>query len=154
MPDEYLWDRTGEVDSEIDQMEKQLGKYRSKRPQFSAPKPVWHWYAVAAGIVIALMAGWRYWPTTPSDWTMDGQILAVNRVIGIDKPTEVEVGTIGRLNFKPGSRFRILKSETNEEVMELLQGSFDALIIANPYVFRVVTEPARLDDLGLSLIHI
>lgn len=150
MPDEYLWDRSGELDPEIDQLEKQLGKYRCEQHQFYAPKSVWHWYAVAAGVVIALMAGWQYWPTTPSDWIMNGQTLAVNRVIGIDKPTEVEVGSIGRLNFKPGSRFRILKSAVDEEVMELLEGSFDALIIANPYVFRVVTEPARLDDLGCA----
>jgi hypothetical protein len=36
------------------------------------------------------------------------------------------------------------------EVMALERGSFDALIIADPYRFRVVTPGAQLDDLGCA----
>ena len=150
MPEEYLWDRSGEASAEEKALEAQLGKYRHLGKPLQHQKPVWWSYAAAAAIVLASLLAWRVWPEAASDWTMNGKTVAMNRVIRLSEKSEVEVGRIGRVRFEAGSRFRILQSSPKSEVMELLEGKFDAFIIADPYVFQVQTPPARLDDLGCA----
>lgn len=150
MPDDYLWDRSGAPDLELQQLEQQFGKYKRQPTPLRPSGRRWMPLAIAAGLIFMLAIGWQYWPAQPTDWLMAGQPVALNRVITTTAATEVEVGEIGRLQFRPGSRFRIVKSTDTQKVMQLLEGSFDALIISDPYVFQVITESGRLDDLGCA----
>jgi ferric-dicitrate binding protein FerR (iron transport regulator) len=147
MAEDYLWDRSGKASEEELALEEQLGKYRHVRKPLPKPKPTWWIYAAAASL---LLGAWQFWPEKNSDWTMNGKALAINRVIQLSEKAEVEVGSIGRLRFEAGARFKILNSSPQSEVMELLEGKFDAFIIAAPYVFQVQTPPAKLDDLGCA----
>jgi ferric-dicitrate binding protein FerR (iron transport regulator) len=72
MPDDYLWDRSGEPDPEIERMEQVLGRLRSKQPpEWRAPSKLrempapgaWaaqvRWQgAIAAGVVLVISAAW------------------------------------------------------------------------------------------------
>src|ERR1700730_11221745 len=67
MRDEYLWDRSGEPDPEIQKLEEVLGRLRSKQspPQWSEKSRVrtipergrWRG-AIAAGVVLIIAASW------------------------------------------------------------------------------------------------
>jgi hypothetical protein len=66
MKEDYLWDKSGEVDVEIEQLEKMLGSLRYKRPAEPLPLPAVsrstfrfnsNWLAAAAAIVLLLLAG-------------------------------------------------------------------------------------------------
>jgi hypothetical protein len=67
MNEDYLWDKSGEPDPEIQQLEQTLGRLRYKRPAEPLPLPVLMrpWYrpgfspalAIAATLVILLLAG-------------------------------------------------------------------------------------------------
>lgn len=150
MPEDYLWNRSGEPSAEEKALEAQLGKYRHVRKPLRPSKPVWWIYAIAASAALGCFLTWKLWPAAQSDWTMNGKTIAMNRVIHLSEKTELEVGHIGRVRFEAGSRFRILQSSPASEVMELLEGKFDAFIIADPYVFQVQTPTAKLDDLGCA----
>ena len=150
MPEDYLWDRSGEASAEEMALESQLGKYRHTKKPLKAARPVWLNYAAAAALLIGCFFAWRRLPEQQSDWMMNGKPLAMNQIVRVGEKTEVEVGAIGRVRFEAGSRFRVLTSSPSSEVMELLEGKFDAFIIADPYVFQVQTPPAKLDDLGCA----
>jgi hypothetical protein len=66
MKEDYLWDKSGEVDDEIEQLENMLGSFRYKRPAEPLPLPASsrHWFrlnstllAAAAAIALLLFAG-------------------------------------------------------------------------------------------------
>jgi ferric-dicitrate binding protein FerR (iron transport regulator) len=68
MNEDYLWDKSGEPDPEIEQLEKALGSLRFKRPQEPLPLPAttprWSFrlsfspaLAAAAALLILLLAG-------------------------------------------------------------------------------------------------
>lgn len=66
MKEDYLWDKTGEVDEEIAELENMLGRLRYKRPAQPLPLPaITHsWFrlntaalAIAASLVLLLLAG-------------------------------------------------------------------------------------------------
>jgi hypothetical protein len=66
MKEDYLWDKSGEVDAEIEQLEKTLGSLRYKRPAEPLPLPAAgrslfrfnsNWLAAAAAIALLLLAG-------------------------------------------------------------------------------------------------
>lgn len=157
----YLWDRTPSPDpaedAELVRLEAHLGQYHhhAQPPMKSRmnPRPWSRYLALAACLTfIAFLSWWelRSKPAPiPTAWTRNGQQLKLRQEYKTIAEETVQVASIGRLRFQPGSRFRILESAQNE-VMELLEGHFDALIIADPYRFRVVTAGARLDDLGCA----
>ncbi len=157
----YLWDRTPSrdpvEDAEFLRLEAHLGQYRRiARPPVQIKPTPRHWskYLVLAAslTLVAVLSWWELRPKPapiPTAWTRNGQQLNLKEEYKTNSEETVEVASIGRLRFQPGSRFRILES-AQDEVMELLEGNFDALIIADPYRFRVVTAGARLDDLGCA----
>jgi hypothetical protein len=68
MNEDYLWDKSGEPDPEIEQLEKTLGSLRYKRPQEPLPLPAssprWSFrmsfspaLAIAASLLILILAG-------------------------------------------------------------------------------------------------
>lgn len=59
MNDDYLWDKSGEPDSQIQQLEEILGtlRYQPKPLQLPRQRNYRPWLAIAAMFVIALLAG-------------------------------------------------------------------------------------------------
>src|SRR5262245_4432240 len=65
MNDDYLWDKTGEPDPEIEHLEQVLGTLRYQPRSFEVPRDrqmkdraTWRsWMAIAAAILIAIVAG-------------------------------------------------------------------------------------------------
>ena len=76
MNDNYLWDKSGEPDPDIEQLERTLGNLRHKAPEkpLSLPvvsRPIFRFRlnrmsAIAAGIVILLLAGGLWLSLRPS----------------------------------------------------------------------------------------
>jgi hypothetical protein len=65
MNDEYLWDKTGEPDPQVQQLEEILGSLRYQPKPLEIPKELplprrgnyFPWLAIAAGVLLALLAG-------------------------------------------------------------------------------------------------
>lgn len=59
MNDDYLWDKSGEPDPQIQQLEEILGtlRYQAKPLQLPRRRNYFPWLAIAAAIVITLLAG-------------------------------------------------------------------------------------------------
>ena len=76
MSEDYLWDKSGEPDPEVEQLERALGQLRYKAPKKPLPlpqvsRPLFRFRlnglsAVAAGIVILLLAGGLWLRLRPS----------------------------------------------------------------------------------------
>ncbi len=154
----YLWDRTPsgrpEEDAAYRELEAALGKYRrTSAPVAGKRIPPRKYLAMAACLLLVAALAWREArpaaKAVPTSWQRGSEQLHLGREYRAGREETVTVAAIGRLRFAAGARFRILETGKNE-VMELLEGRFDALIIADPYRFRVVTAGARLDDLGCA----
>jgi hypothetical protein len=73
MKDDYLWDKTGEPDPQIQQLEEILGTLRYQPKQLEIPEDLplprrrnyVPWLAIAAGLLLALLAG-GIWLSTRS----------------------------------------------------------------------------------------
>ncbi len=65
MKDDYLWDKSGEPDPQIQQLEEILGtlRYQPKPLQLPRQRNYRPWLAIAATLVVALLAG-GFWLTT------------------------------------------------------------------------------------------
>jgi hypothetical protein len=58
MNEDYLWDKSGEPDPEIQQLEEILGtlRYQPKPLRLAPRRNYWSWLAIAATVVVALLA--------------------------------------------------------------------------------------------------
>jgi hypothetical protein len=73
MNDDYLWDKTGEPDPQVQQLEEILGILRYQPKPFELPEELplprrrnyFPWLAIAAGVLLALLAG-GIWLSTRS----------------------------------------------------------------------------------------
>ena len=74
MKEDYLWDKTGEADPDVEQLEKALGRLRYKRPTKPLPLPVvrrpWQRFnssllAAAAAVLFLVMAAALWMALTP-----------------------------------------------------------------------------------------
>ena len=67
MKDDYLWDKSGEPDPQIQQLEEILGtlRYQPKPLQLPRQRNYRPWLAIAATLVVALLAG-GFWLKTRS----------------------------------------------------------------------------------------
>ena len=63
MPDDYLWDRSGPPDPEIERLERLLGRFRGSpsalapRPSSFLPRPSIAYLAIAASLLAACALG-------------------------------------------------------------------------------------------------
>ena len=167
MSDEYLWDRSGEPDPEIERLEKLLSpfRYQGRRPLRN-----YRWWAVAAAAV--LVAGiWRLVvPHTPAEKTswqavrMEGAPRINGRAVGdpadvytgqrieTDAKSRVEVrsDSIGQVELEPNSEMYVKESREYRQLLSLRHGVLHALIWAPPSQFAVDTPSVRAVDLGCS----
>lgn len=153
MSDEYLWNRTGEPETDVEQLEKLLA------PLAYRPKPTrnrwWRWIipgAIAAGIAIV---AFFVRPAAPTDWAVSisnsaprpvkkGEVIETKG----SATASLQSSFVGQLNLEPGSRLKLIDSNDDGQRFSLEHGVIHALIWAPPAKFVVNTPSAKAIDLG------
>jgi hypothetical protein len=146
MNEDWLWDRSGPPDPEIERLEKTLAplRYRYRTPVVSPARRYW---PVAAAVVAAAAAliVWSV-PTAPeTQWKIGsakvrrGQVLRTHR-----NALQLEAEAVGRVDIAPNSELRA----TADKRLALAHGEVHAYIWARPTEFVVETPSARAIDLG------
>lgn len=170
----YLWDKSQPVDSEIQQLEQTLSLLRYKG---EAPRQIHRWkfarLAIAASIILAI--GVWLVVNQPTDSSMSGwDVVALTGIATIDsKPlnkagqlgigqwletdknstARVSVSSIGDVTVYPNSRIGLLVSmEEKEHRLKLDHGKIKAFITAPPRLFFVDTPSALAVDYGCEYI--
>jgi len=157
MNEDYLWDRSGEADEEMQQLEQLLSQFRyggrKKRAKL-------RWLpAIAASVCATVGIGlYSHFSTSLgaiTDWTLtlEGRQPApvrAGQVIETDGRTQatLEAGQVGRVQIEPASRFRLEKAGRSEQRFLLDHGTIHAFIWAPPTQFVVDTLSAKTVDLG------
>jgi hypothetical protein len=102
MKEDYLWDKSGEPDAEIAELEQTLGRLRYKRPVEPQPLPTTSRtrlrplfspaFAIAATLVILLLAGGLWLGLRRANNTGGRDAAAVDKTPGISQPAPVVSG--------------------------------------------------------------
>lgn len=152
MSEEYLWNRTGEPDGEIERLEKLLVPLAYCPP---AKSQRWRWFvpvaAAAALVVIALV----WMQPVKTDWTVSladaeprslkkGEVIETS--VGIT--ASVRSDSVGYLTLAPQSRIKLTDASTGRQQFSLDHGLIRAVIWAPPANFAINTPSARAVDLG------
>jgi hypothetical protein len=150
MNENWLWDRSGPPDDEIERLEKTLAplryRHRPLEPGFRPAPRRRYWLAAAA--VIAAAVGLILWkgPQAPTTgWQVAGAQVHQGDVLrtGTGALT-LEAEAVGRVDIAPDSVVRA----TSGKRLRLDHGQLHAFIWARPREFVVDTPSARAVDLG------
>jgi len=177
MPDDYLWDPSGEPDAEIVRLEALLKPLRHKDVALLLPAraPARRRYAsaamqvltAAASLVLVVGAAWFASAIRSKGWTVQSLAgapsvadtlidassrLPVGEVLTTDAGSRarIDVGSIGIVDVEPNSRVRLITSRAGEHRLALDRGQIRALIWAPPRLFFVNTPSATAIDLGCA----
>lgn len=178
MNDDYLWDGSGTPDPEVEQLEKQLGRFQHTPAEFEFPaaatsplytrtsrKRLW----LAAAAVVMLLGGILLMRalTGRVEWTIagvegspriGGKIVARNQLWKIGERLEtdassrvrLQVDDLGQVEVGPNARVELLQASVTQQQIRLLQGTIHAKVTAPPYVFLVRTPTAYAMDMGCA----
>jgi hypothetical protein len=151
MNDDYLWDRSGAPDPEIERLEEVLAplRYRHRAEVVRMPKPSrapWAMAAAAAVVLGAVGLSQFAVPTAQdSAWQVAGTNVRRGQVLRTgDAGVRLEADAVGRVDLSPNSVLRA----TGEKRLELKRGELHAFIWAPAREFVVDTPSARAVDLG------
>lgn len=162
-PDDYLWDRTGQPDPEIEHLERLLAPlaYRPRPYERSwVRRHLLFTAAIAAALVVAMTAVWSAsrrpqgpsWQVVALQGPREPQRISRGGTIetGATSRLRLELDTFGHVVVEPGSRLQLLVTKPDEQRMSLIQGKIHAEIWAPPHQFYVNTPSAVAVDLGCS----
>ena len=151
---DYLWDRTGAPDREVERLEAALAPLRLELSRAPAPARSIPWGAIAACAILGA-AAWQLLPETirqQTDWVIADEgraVYAGERLIAPQGgPLTLDSDNFGRIALQPGSELQVMESAPGRQRMNLRQGELHALIWAPPRQFVVDTPSARAVDLG------
>lgn len=177
MSDEYLWNRSGPVDPEVERLERLLGRLRSTPPEpdwkrveaaTAGSRPSLFFLAAAAVLVLASAATLRLAiGEPPASWsvvrvsgepTVGDTRVAGSARLGVgewlstdaDSSASVAIGTVGRLDVDPATRLRLLSARDGDQRVSLVQGTVHAVVWAPPGQFVVETPASTAVDLGCA----
>jgi hypothetical protein len=162
MNEDYLWDKSGEPDPEIQRLENLLAPLRhklDKTPVLSFPKRprIPYLLAIAASLLVLCGAGWVAWQRTRPAWqvaTVSGtpslKRLAKGESISTDWKSQarLNLNDVGEVEVEPNTRLSVLAIRPDEQRLALERGAIHALIWAPPGRFIVNTPSAQTVDLG------
>ena len=175
MSNDYLWDKQGEPDPEIEKLERMLRPFRQDLPPPAVPgKPapsprrMQPWLAVAAVVsLLGFLAAWM--ATRPERPAVHVASLAGAPSIGgtsiaqsgrlrtgqdlvtdASSRARIELGTIGEVEVEPLSRVGLVTASAREHRLNLRLGTLHARIWAPPRLFFVDTPSATAVDLGCA----
>jgi hypothetical protein len=166
MNDDYLWDRSGPPDPEIERLEKTLAplryRHRADIAGAASTRPRLAWAAMAASILCAIavwqfqarpaaMTGWQIASIEGSARAGDGKaVVAMSLRAGQtlrtsgDSQLTLRADDLGSIDLFPDSEIR---AATTRQV-KLNRGKLHAFIWARPGQFVVDTPSSRAIDLG------
>jgi hypothetical protein len=178
---DYLWDRSGEPDAEIAELESLLSAFRYRPlplPVVAMPQRRWRvTLSLAAAAIVVMTIGalllrarltWRNgepWQVTPlagsprvagTAFTQRTQ-LAVGEVLETDDASraQVRIAAIGSMEVEPGSRLRLVATRTRHHRLALDFGTIHARLWAPPFSFGVETPSSTALDLGCAFtLHV
>jgi ferric-dicitrate binding protein FerR (iron transport regulator) len=164
MSDDYLVDKRGTPDPEVQRLEELLadaryapGKAKMQKPHRSIRAIPW---ALAASLLVlggsaAVLRAWRPWlPSFAVQWIgPDGQHagkLRLGKWLETDARTRalVAVANIGEVQLAPDSRLLLEATGPSEHRLLLARGALQAKVNAPPRIFVVDTPTAKAVDLG------
>ena len=162
MNEDYLWDKSGEPDPEIQRLENllsPLGHNLDKTPVLSFPKRshVPYLLAIAASLLVLCGALWIAWQRTRPAWdvaTVQGtpslKRLAKGESISTDSQSQarLNLNDVGEVEVEPNTRLSVLAIRPDEQRLAVERGTIHALIWAPPGRFIVNTPSAQTVDLG------
>ncbi len=162
MNDDYLWDKSGEPDPEIQRLETLLspmGHKWDKIPGWPAPRrsPESWILAIAASVLVLCGALWIGWQRTRPAWqvaTVEGspslKRLSKGESIITDSHSRarLNLNDVGEVQVEPNTRLSVLAIKPEEQRLALDRGTIHALIWAPPGRFIVNTPSAQTVDLG------
>ena len=163
MREDYLWDRSGPPDPEVERLEKLLAPLGHRGRAVTPARKPWRAMAAAAAVVLAAASLWRFQaaPGAETGWQvakLDGSAQVGNRravvTMGLragqvlrtakDSTLMIEADALGRLDLGPESELRA----TTGRQLQLHRGKLHAFIWAPARQFVVDTPSARAVDLG------
>jgi len=179
MPNDYLWEKKGEPDPDVEKLEQMLGQFRQTvpPPDFHAlpfetaslpPRRAQRWLAVAAAVgLIGFLAGWIA-SRPPGPAVRVASLAGAPRIGGTsiaesgrlrsgqDLVTDaasrarIDMGLIGEVEVEPLSRVGLVTASPTEHRLTLRLGTLHARIWAPPRLFFVDTPSATAVDLGCA----
>ncbi len=175
MTDDYLWNRSGRPDPDVQRLEHVLSRLQSvapvpELPAASAGSSPWRRFAplIAAAAAIALMVAGTWQATRSSgSWnvasvagqprigsaTVSGRgRITIGETLVTDSVSQarIDVAAIGEVTVDPDSRVRLVATRDGHHQLALEHGTLHALITAPPGQFIVSTRSATATDLGCA----
>ena len=179
MKPDYLWDRSGEPDPELQRLERVLGGLGFRggelqlpdepapvAPPRGRPHPWRFWLSGLAAAVLLLWsglqlrgarAGWTVQRLTGAprvgSATLDGQgRLRVRDWLETDagSSARVQIGSIGEVEVAPNTRVQLTAADPTAHGLKLERGRLSAKVKAPPRLFFVDTPAAKAWDLGCA----
>lgn len=173
-PDDYLWDRSGPADPDVQRLEQMLAplahdrpldELRLRRPRKRAP------WIIGGAVVIAAAAALVLILRSPSRTACGGDtgfaftaqggtvgcaneqvsrgVLPVGGVLDTGSATaRLAIAEIGSADLAANTRVRLDRSETNRQQLHLERGRMHARVTAPPRIFAVTTPSTGVTDLG------
>lgn len=162
MNENYLWDKSGEPDPEIQRLENllsPLGHQPGRSPQWPAHQrrrlPLI--LAIAASVLVLSGALWIARQRTRPAWQVDTvagtpllKRLAKGESISTDAHSRARLNLddVGQVEVEPDTQLSVLAIKPEEQRLALDHGTIHALIWAPPGRFIVNTPSAQTVDLG------
>lgn len=174
-PDDYLWDRSGPADPDVQHLEqllaplahdRPLDELRLRRPRKRAP------WIIGGGVLIAAVAALVLYLRASRNGPCDGStgfaftakggtvacaneqvargVLPVGGVLDTGTATaELAIADIGIAELAANTRVRLDRSEANQrQQIHLERGRMHARVTAPPRIFAVTTPSTGVTDLG------
>lgn len=160
--EEHLWDPGAAPDPDVRRLEELLAPYRYRATESGASSASAPRLALALSVPVALAAAllvaWqigllRRAVPQPGGYAVQG-LAGVERVGPGDQvvtdtdAARLEIGALGDVEVRPGSRLRVLDAGGGGHVLWLERGAIRASILARPRVFQVGTPAGLAIDLG------
>ena len=170
MSDDYLWDRSGTPDPEVERLETLLSRYALAADVPAKPRRARWPIAVAAALIVAIGIGvfalrfrWgtnEAWPIagfagTP---TINGRPLTRDARFGIGDELRtdahssvvVEIARVGELSVAPNSTVTLMQTRGGRHRVRLDRGHVSARVWAPPFTFSVHTPAGLASDVGCA----
>ena len=175
MTGDYLWDRSGEADATVADIERLMAPFAWQPREWREPAgaTVGRWplpFVAALAASIAIVTGLSSFvgglsheaqpgvavarlegsPTIGRAPIQDGQALTAGRWLETDATAKalVEIENVGRIEVQPSSRLSLVRSRTGDHRMHLARGTVQAVIVSPPGHFSMSTPSSTAVDLG------